>query len=505
MVRKISVFHRLVRYGGTVIGLLLTSSVVANGPPGDTYFSVAVSENSHNHYGDNLLFLDFVEQAHMAPPPRTVLAPRLAPGSVQLDGKADEWNVELLSLVKSRVMNNYPLSEHFDATPTPLLVGSGFDDEYIYFLLQWEDANHDASVNRNRWVYSGSQWLQQEHLPVKAGTPAAAAINRDDKLAGREDEDQVFMMFPIVDRQGNFRDGAMGCGGYCHVSLMVTADPRQAHIGDGASAMHSGVVDDIADLWHWTATRSRPMNTLLDGYIDYGEESYNGRKPDAGTHPFEDNSVADDFRPKYLHKGDYQAGRYQQPGFVTRSLSREDLQLITPDMVFAEGVSLPFYIGVPATGSRADVATAASFDPESNRWTLEIRRKRVTGDKRDRQFVAGTNARPPSAAAMLQFGDVVRGEKLFRDKACAACHGDKGEGRFEGDKWLYPRNQRVSGPSIRNTVSLHRPKRLQYLAIELNKWGEEPAEALMPFVNLTAQEAEDIAAWLQQQFIPRGE
>lgn len=505
MLHKISVFHRLGLCAGAITGMLLASSVVAAGPPGDTYFSVAVSDNSHNHYGDNLLFLDFVEQAQVAPLARTVQSPRLVPGSVQLDGRADEWNVDILSTVQSRVMNNYPLSEHFDATPTPLLVGSGFDEEYIYFLLQWEDANHDASVNRNRWVYSGSQWVQQEHLRAKAGAPAATAVNRDDKLAGREDEDQVFMMFPIVDRQGNFRDGGMGCGGYCHVSLMASADPRQAHIGDGASAMHAGIPDDTADLWHWTATRSRPMNTLLDGYIDYGEESYNGRKADLGTHPFEDNAIENDFRPKYVHKGDYQAGLYNQPGYVTSSLGRADLQLITQDMVFADGVSLPFYIGVPATGSRADVQTAAHFDRDSNQWTLEIRRKRVTGDDRDRQFVSGEDARPPANGALLQPGDVARGEQLFRDKACAACHGDKGEGSFENDKWLFPRNQRVSGPAIRNTASPHRPKRLQHLATALNKWGEEPAEALMPFVNLTAQEAEDIAAWSQQQFIPRGE
>jgi len=504
MLRKSSVFHWLAVYGGAITGILLASSVVAGGAPGDTYFSVAVSENSHNHYGDNLLFLEFVEQAQVAPPARTVLSPRLAPGSVHLDGRADEWNVDILSTVQSRVMNNYPLSEHFDATPTPLLVGSGFDEEYIYFLLQWEDANHDASVNRNRWVYSGSQWVQQEHLRAKAGAPAAAAVNRDDKLAGGEDEDQVFMMFPIVDRQGNFRDGGMGCGGYCHVSLMASADPRQAHIGDGASAMHAGIPDDTADLWHWTATRSRPMNTLLDGYIDYGEESYNGRKADAGTHPFEDNALADEFRPKYVHRDDYQAGRYKQPGFETRSLGREDLLAITPDMVFAEGVSLPFYIGVPATGSRADVDAAANFDRQSHRWTLEIRRKRVTGDKHDRQFVSGGDAQPPSDRPVLQAGDVARGEQLFQDKACAACHGDKGEGRFENDKWIYPRNQRVSGPAIRNTTSPHRPKRIQHLAVEVNKWGEEPTEALMPFVNLTAQEAEDIAAWSQRQIITRG-
>jgi mono/diheme cytochrome c family protein len=473
--------------------------------PADTYFSVAVSENSHNHYGENLMFLDFIEDpAQRNTHPQVVASPRLKTEGIQLDGDAGEWDASLLTRIRGRVMNNYPLSEHRDAVPGEILVGSAFDDEFVYFLLQFEDMNHDASINRNRWVYKNGNWELSEHTPANTDAPAARAVNRDERLAGKEDEDQIFMMFPIVDRQGNFNDGSLGCAGYCHANLVLSSDPAKSQIGDGVAAMHTALPGDIADLWHWTATRSRPMQSLKDGYIDYGEQSYNGRKSDQGSAPFEDNAQTEPFRPRFVHKGDLEAGHYRQPGFATQALSKQDLVAITPEMVFAEGVTLPFYIGVAASGSQADVETAAQFDDATSTWTVEFKRKRNTGDGKDRQFVAGVDASPP-VSLPAEPGDAERGGRLYVEKACADCHGEQGEGRFEDGRWIYPRNQRVSAPLIRKTASPDRPERLQSLVFHLKQIEMDPPDALMPFVPLTPQEAEDIAAWLQQQFIPLGQ
>ncbi len=483
---------------------LLSLPALAAEIPADTYFSVAVSENSHNHYGENLLFLDFQEQPTSPAHARTVISPRVSSDAIKLDGKSDDWPQERLTTIPGRVMNNYPLSDHYDATPTAITIGSAFDDQHVYFMLQWEDANHDASIDRNRWLYDGQKWITQARTVAQSGTPAANTVNRLDTLGRDEDEDQVFMMFPIIDTQGNFKDGSLGCAGYCHANLVLSVNPQLGRTGDGASSMHTAFADDIADLWHWTATRSRPMNTLKDGYIDYGDESYNGRKVDEGTNPFKDNAIDTPFTPRYVNKTDLEAGHYQTPGYRTEALREQDLIEITEDMTFAKGVTLPYYIGVEASGSRADVETTAHYDAQSHRWTLEIKRKRETGDEFDHQFIAGTNPKPPSHA-LVQPGNADKGAELYKDKTCVSCHGELGEGVYEDEKWIYPRNQRVSGPAIRKTTSLHRPKRLQNLAHELKKWDEEPPVALMPFVPLTPQEAEDIAAWLQQQFTPQGE
>jgi mono/diheme cytochrome c family protein len=486
-----------------LIILVFSHMSYADTLPADTYFSLAVSDNSHNHYGENLLFLDFeTEKATCHSHPKTICVTPVSQDSIKLDGQMDDWKQQFVTHVRGRVMNNYPLGEHYDAVPTNLQVAAAYDKNNIYFLIHYEDANHDASINRNRWTFNQGSWKRQSHVKPKNNTPASQTSNINENLAGFEDEDQLFMMFPIVDQQGNFTDNGLGCAGYCHSNLFLSADPKDSKIGDGASSMHTALADDIADLWHWTATRSRPMNTLKDGYIDYGDESYNGRKDDQGIHPFENNALNKPLRPQYVHKGDYEAGNYSIPGFRTELLTATEIMEITPEMKFAENVSIPFYVHNPASGSLADVSTSATFNSENKTWTIEIQRKLKTSDKHDRQFVSGTDALPPQLP-IISKGNPERGEKLYKDKACAECHGDSGEGAFAESYWSYPRNQRTSAPVITKAASLNRPRRLNNLAHELQKYNENPPQALMPFVKLSPQEAEDIASWLQKQFIHR--
>ena len=57
--------------------------------PADTYFAMAVTENSHNHYGENLLYLDFQEHIDISQiAPRIVISPRIKGGNITIDGKA---------------------------------------------------------------------------------------------------------------------------------------------------------------------------------------------------------------------------------------------------------------------------------------------------------------------------------------------------------------------------------------------------------------------------------
>ncbi|WP_426417158.1 ethylbenzene dehydrogenase-related protein [Aestuariirhabdus sp. LZHN29] len=492
---------------GLFAPLLIASTVAwAAERPANTYFSMAVTENSHNHYGENLLYLDFSATAEDAQlHPRTVKSVRVEPGQIVADGVADEWESSAFTQIKPRVMNNYPLSNHRDATPTDIFLASAWDGEYLYFVAQWEDANRDASINRNRWIFKDGQWSSMAHTAARPGTAAATAVNRDDLMQGVESEDRAFFMFPIVDQQGNFKSGGQGCGGYCHANLAVSGDPAKAAVGDGSAAMHTTLDGDLADLWHWTTTRHLPMNTLWDGRVEYGLESYNGRKGDAGNEPFIDNALTKPFRPQYVHRGDLEAGSYSTPGFRTESLREDELVAITDEMTFAEGVSLPYYIGTPGTGSRNDVFSAATFDTSSGRWTLELKRKLITEDAtHDRQFTAGVDA-PAPADTLIVRGDIERGKRLFREKACAACHGDEGEGSFNGETWDYPRNQRTSAQAILNAASILRPHRQENVVHELKKWEDEPPTALMPYIILSQQEAEDIAAWLQTRYIPFGQ
>lgn len=496
---------------GLIAGCLVAPAIATAATPVDTYFSVAVTENSHNHSGENLLFLDFQDQLNSALASNMqVVSPKVTDDSISLDGKLLDWKPEQFSAIAGRVMNNYPLSEFYDAVPTDIRLASAYDSQYLYFAIQFEDANHDASGNRNRWVYDGAQWNKQQHLQPNPGAPINRAINTTEIITGSESEDRVFFMFPVVDKQYNFRDGGIGCAGYCHTNLVDSGNPAEAIIGDGVVAMHTTLEGDLADIWHWTSTRSAPGRTLKDGHLIYAEGANSGRKADPGKSPDIDNDLkklkldgSSDQGPAYISHAEFEQGAYDKLSHTTQNLSEAQLLRVEPGMEFALGSSVPYSIKREASGSRSDVEVASHFDPASNLWTLEFKRLLDTGDAaNDRNFMLGQAAIAPTKARP-DSGNIVRGAKLFDIRKCAACHGEQGEGVYEEGRWLFPRVQRTSGSLIMKTTSPHRQKRLQALTY-LRERGAVVPDALMPAIPISPQEAEDIAAWLQQQHIPVG-
>ncbi|MBF0146688.1 MAG: c-type cytochrome [Magnetococcales bacterium] len=489
------------RSGLLHIASLLTITLTAasgHAMPADLYFSMAVTENSHNHAGSNLLFLKFQEKADPSViAPSVVISPRVNGNSIKMDGRLDDWDQRWFTTLESRVMNNYPLSEFYDATAVPIQIASAYDQEHIYFAVRFEDANHDDSLQRRQWIFDGTQWHSAPHTAVRPEAPAGHVINKDATLAGREDEDQVFFMFPMVDQEGNFRDGGMGCGGYCHPNLVASGDPKTHLIGDETAGMHTSLPGDVADLWHWTSTRSNLGNTLKDGHIVHGEGIFNGRMADDGQSPDLDNDLKAQNKdlpsqPAFISVKDFQAGNYAIPGFKTEILRQDQAMPIPAGMNFAPGVQLPYSIVRPATGSRSDVMVMANYDPGTFMWTLEFKRALNTGDAKDRAFIPGPSPLPPTLPAVLP-GNPERGAKLFAD-LCKSCHGEQGEGKFENGAWIAPPNQRASGSLIAKTTSINRIERLRTIAHEM-----APPKRLMSFVPISQQDAEDIASWLQRQ------
>ncbi len=499
------------KFQALIAGCVLAPTLAVAATPVDTYFSIAVTENSHNHVGENLLFLDFQDQLDRSKVSNMlVVSPKVTDNSISLDGNLSDWQPEQFSAINGRVMNNYPLSEFYDAVPTAIKLASAHDSQHLYFAIQFEDANHDASINRNRWVYDGTQWSKQQHLQPNPGAPAAQAVNATDLLSGSESEDRVFFMFPMVDQQHNFRDGGIGCAGYCHTNLIDSGNPAEQVIGDGVVAMHTSIEGDLADIWHWTSTRSAPGRTLKDGHLIFAKGSDSGRKGDSGKSPTIDNDLqklkldgSSGQGPAYISHAEFEQGGYDKLSHTTATLSEQQLLRIEPGMKFALGSSVPYSIQRAASGSRSDVEVASHFDPLSNLWTLEFKRLLDTGDaEHDRNFNLGQAATAPTKIRP-ETGNLERGAKLFKIRKCAACHGEQGEGIYQDGRWVFPRIQRTSGSLIMKTTSPHRQKRLQALTY-LRERGAQIPDALMPMIPIPAQEAEDIAAWLQQQFIPVG-
>lgn len=500
------------RLKGLMIGCLAAPAMAVASTPVNTYFSVAVVENSHNHAGENLLYLDFQARLDSSVVSNQhVVSPRVADNSIQLDAELSDWRPEQFSNISGRVMNNYPLNEYYDAVPTQIELASAHDSKYLYFAIRFLDANRDASTSRNRWIYDGADWIKQKHVQPNPAAPAAKAINSNHPPAGAESEDRVFFMFPIVDKQNNFRDQGLGCAGYCHTNLVNSGNPEQHLIGEDVVAMHTSLEGDLADIWHWTSTRSAPSRTLKDAHLIYAQGSDSGRKADPGVAPDIDNDLKklklganqDAKGPAYISLADYEQGLYAKFSHTTEQLSDSDLLPIKPGMQFALGTSLPYSVNRPSSGSRADVEVASHFDPQTHMWTLEFKRLLDTEDAtHDRIFTQGPAALPPSKERPVS-GDPIRGATLYKERKCEACHGEQGEGVLEQGRWVFPRVQRASGALILKTAEPYRPKRLEALAYLRNKGATIP-DALMPSIPLSPQEAEDIAAWLQQQFIPSG-
>ncbi len=475
--------------------------------PADTYFALAVTENSHNHYGENLLYLNFLEHLNTSLiAPRVVISPRMESGSITLDGSADDWNPTYLSKIWGRVMSNYPLSEYYDAVPGEITVGSAWDDDYVYFLVRWVDANHDASIQRNLWVYDGETWKKKKHVKPKEGTPAANAINVGDELFGNESEDRVFFMFPIQDMQRNFRANGLGCAAYCHANAEISGAFTEASVGEDVAAMHTNVAGDKADVWHWMSTRSLPSLTLKDGHLVYGVGDYNGRKSDKGNAPSIPNDTSKlgmgkNAQPAYMSYRDSMSGSY---GSESNDRTQFEIQDAVPIQgEFTIGDTIPYSINRPSTGDRGDVTSFASFDEKSKVWTLEIRRLLNTGDGNDHQFVPGSSAGEPDNPAAI-VGNAERGKQLYQTQGCAACHMQSGEGLYQNGKWVFPRVQRTSGATILKTVRLNREMRgavRSFIADEMR----QATQRIMPDLEITEQEAEDIASWLQTQFTPLGQ
>jgi len=450
-----------------------SASASAQPVPADTYFSLAVTENSHNHAGARLLYLDFQTAPFVTDllANNVIVSGQVPDDGVTLDGDAAEWDIHLLAAIRGVPQNNYPLSEFVDAVGTEITVGSAWDTNYVYFVVQWEDAGHDASQRPGKWVF-GDQgggetgWNPRRHTGATIGAPNEQAVNASGhRYAGAESEDRIFFMFPIVDTEGSFTINGQGCANYCHANLSSDF-PYQNYTGDGVVAMATNRPGDLADIWHWKAGRTAPSGFGDDTHLIYALGSDNGREPDAGTSAYASNDLSGS-NPTWMH--------FSGLGYTGDVLYEADA--VPFSGVPAPGTEIPRYLARAPSGSRGDVASAHTFDAVTRRWTVEFRRLRNTGDPNDHAFDGFGAPRP--FENRIESGDAASGQALYVNN-CSACHDFEGAGLPNSHQWLIPRVQRASGSLIRRALNT------------------VPAMiALVP--PLEGQEVEDIAAYLQTQ------
>ncbi len=297
-------------------------------PPDDVVFSMAVTNASGGtHKGKKALKLTFdgtttssdeVVSTFLDMPPMI---------NGKDGGKTAEWG-------------DFESSVTFDTTAgtdngtTGATVRSGYDDEFIYFFVQWdEDSSHAGfgeTYQRKMWTYdlTGDAWTQ-----------------------GSGGEDRVFLMFPITP----IADWAtQGCTTACHGSVMHTAN-----------------AGELLDVWHYKHARTGPTNTADDKWWDHTD-----RKSDPGTSAYVEPKNAAGDGPAYMYAADpganmdYPVNVWEMVPFV--------------DAGWADGDPIPGVINRTPEGSRGDVTAVCDF--VSPTWTCEFKRDRYTGNGDDYQF-----------------------------------------------------------------------------------------------------------------------
>lgn len=428
---------------------------VGEGTPADTYFALAVTDDSRNHTGDRLLFLDFADRVRgtfdtTERGNRVVQAP-FVEGTITVDGDDGDWDGVPVTRVDARPQSNYVLSEHYDAVPITIEVSAAYDDERVYLRARWEDPGHAASVRHREWTFdeaSGS-WAPAPVAPLAPGAPNASVPNASDALSGVEDQDRLMVMFPVRDPEGWFADGGLGCAGLCHGNLALSGDPATSRVGN-AAVMNAGLGDALFDAWEWQAALTAPSGHADD--LRFGPAplaTLSGIAPDEGDAPFEENREGDG--PALMHPDGFSQGP---------ALARaEGVPLAgTP----SDGDTIPAFLSRAPSGSRADVLAGARYDEPSRTWTVELSRARETGNDDDRAFAGGAPAPPPSDPTR-ELGDARSGAGQF-SSVCSRCHGSEGQGVFGDSGWEYPRVQRASSSLVH--AALERVMVMQGLPID---------------------------------------
>ncbi len=325
--------------------------------PANRFFSLAVTNNSQrSHNGAPKIYLAF-DGGHQAAGD-TVVSQRLPEGKVPsidgIDGGTSEWGDLSTSITLLRAAGDYNFIESAH-------IRSAFDNEYVYFQVQWtEVANAEfgwevsRSENPTPWIYPDS---------TVADTAVNVNLHRWDK--GTTNEDRLNLLFEITPVTRYESDG-------CYVTCHTTA-------GDETNYHATRAARERMDIWHWTAATTNHTGYGYDRYMDH---TSNGVKPDVGLPVVRVNREFDFAGADTTDRPLYQV--FGQPGF-SKAYPLWDYEITrVANSGWTAGTTIPSYINSIPTLSAADLIAVGEYNDGT--WTVEMKRKRNTGNGDDVQF-----------------------------------------------------------------------------------------------------------------------
>lgn len=262
---------------------------------------------------------------------------------------------------------------------------SMYDNENIYFLIEWDDPTH--SLDRNTWYFDPAtkKWAQESGAPVYN----AQGVKTRDAFY----EDKFAILWNINNSVTNWNSTT--CYSSCHTGL---GQPN------GYARHYTNSATERIDMWHWKLVRENAVGTMDDQYQDNTQP--NGRKSD----PKISGSYTDNVQtltvastgaavkvPKYfipgrdfyywITKAEIDAGTAKlitavdANGVLTYDGGTLDPNGNTDFQRIGAGVGpkgIPSIYTERVTGNRGDISATGFYNGSG--WTFEVKRKLNTGD-----------------------------------------------------------------------------------------------------------------------------
>ncbi|MBL8919618.1 MAG: IPT/TIG domain-containing protein [Myxococcaceae bacterium] len=265
-----------------------------------------------------------------------------SPGSV-IGMSELQWNAELAPFGRT-----WP----FDFFITSATVKSMWDDQNLYFLVQWADPT--PNTLKGTLTYDGDAGLWRRNL---------------------EDEDRLTLSFNINNSFPGFE--VIGCAAACHVNrnLGDTSDAGRAF----RLSMHTNGPTEFADVWEWNSATTNPMFAADDSYWDVTRRNADG--PVSWTTSNVRNLSDGGVEPVSMGAG----GVNSNPAAIFSPDSG-----LTPAAVLfdgtgvSDGTTVPGVVHRQASPARSDLRARGRWS--AGVWTVELSRARLTTDSNDAQF-----------------------------------------------------------------------------------------------------------------------
>jgi len=342
-----------------------------------------------------------------------------------VDGSGTVVATDALDCLRHAVGQDVPLSCTGCGVPTllgldtskpetlPLTVQAAYNDDTMFFHMSWQGNRGDT---HDYVHYTNGAW-QNEGAPTREGQstldndPARGPTNRTTTIY------ESRLTFMLDDPNGpnavpGF--GRMGCFLTCHDNSRYM--PLWDTATDFTKYLKNGTAGSL-DLWHRRMHRANPIGASDDQFVSTIPPggTAGGRIRDAGTGPWQTNSIGTDGNPKYAFDPATTGGRFAFPfeGVFTDPLRffRDGASAelggrpvavgidysaaVAMGYVPKEGDAIPRRRLRTPTGSAGDITgfgtwfTPSAADPLQGTWDVGTQRLLDTGHGDDTALAAG--------------------------------------------------------------------------------------------------------------------